>query len=103
MAEPRKVEIFDGNDQFFCLVRWDRAEELVSLLNALKRPESVYTGHMPIPADFPVQPLQAGQEAKDRATCGTCGLSWDDAISTSMTPAPSARCPFEGFHIYADE
>mgnify|MGYP007044121884 CR=1 FL=1 len=30
------------------------------------------------------------------ATCGECGRSWDDSIPTSMTPAPSGRCPFEG-------
>ncbi len=52
-----------------------------------------------IPKDFEVQPLKAGQTAKGKATCGECGLSWDDAIITSMTPAPSARCPFEAFHI----
>jgi hypothetical protein len=32
------------------------------------------------------------------ATCGHCGLTWDDSISTSYTPAPSGRCPFEYFH-----
>lgn len=51
-----------------------------------------------IPKDFAVRPLRKGQKAKDRVTCGDCGLSWDDAIGTSMTPAPSARCPFEYFH-----
>jgi hypothetical protein len=51
-----------------------------------------------IPANYPVQPLKAGDEAKCAATCGTCGLSWDDGVSTSLTPTPSARCPFEGFH-----
>lgn len=56
------------------------------------------TGAADIPADFPVQPLQAGQTAKDRATCGTCGRSWDDGKSTSMTPTPAGRCPFEAFH-----
>lgn len=34
------------------------------------------------------------------ATCGTCGLSWNDAAVTSMTPAPAGRCPFEAFHDY---
>lgn len=52
-----------------------------------------------IPKDFPVQPLQPGDVAKDRVTCGTCGLSWDDAIGTTWTPAPSGRCPFEYFHL----
>lgn len=51
-----------------------------------------------IPADYPVRPLRVFQPAGDRATCGTCGLSWDDSIATSMTPAPAARCPFEYFH-----
>ena len=32
---------------------------------------------------------------RDIVTCGACGRSWDDSIPTSMTPAPSARCPFE--------
>jgi hypothetical protein len=59
--------------------------------------------HTPIPKDFPVQPLKPGDEAEDRATCGTCGLSWDDGEITSMTPAPSGRCPFEDFHIYPPE
>ena len=36
----------------------------------------------------------------DIATCGECGRSWDDSIVTSMTPAPSARCPFEGMRKY---
>ena len=52
---------------------------------------------MKIPADYPVQP-RAKSLCKDPATCGTCHLTWDDAIVTSMTPAPSARCPFEQFH-----
>ncbi len=59
--------------------------------------------HEPIPRSFPVKPLKAGQKAEDKATCGHCGLSWDDGKVTSMTPAPGARCPFEEFHVYADE
>jgi hypothetical protein len=31
-------------------------------------------------------------------TCGTCGRTWDDALVTGVTPAPSARCPFEAQH-----
>lgn len=34
----------------------------------------------------------------DIVTCGACGRSWDDAVVTSWTPAPSARCPFEYDH-----
>lgn len=51
-----------------------------------------------IPKNFPVQPLRPGQKATDKVTCGVCGRSWDDAIPTEYTPAPSARCPFEAFH-----
>lgn len=33
-------------------------------------------------------------------TCGdpSCGRSWDDTVSTGVTPAPSGRCPFEAEH-----
>lgn len=62
-----------------------------------------------IPADFPVRPIdpaaleyrtdpETGRTVWFRATCGECGLSWDDTIPTAYTPAPSARCPFEAFH-----
>lgn len=42
--------------------------------------------------------FEKNQKANDRVTCGNCELSWDDAKPTSLTPAPSARCPFEYFH-----
>lgn len=32
------------------------------------------------------------------AQCGNCGVAWNDAVSTSVTPTPSARCPFEDQH-----
>lgn len=51
-----------------------------------------------VPEDFEVKMLADGDKAEDRATCGTCGRSWDNAIVTSTTPAPSARCPFEYYH-----
>jgi hypothetical protein len=54
-----------------------------------------------VPHDFAVRPLVTVEEkksAKDLVTCGTCGRSWDDAISTAYTPTPSARCPFEAWH-----
>lgn len=34
----------------------------------------------------------------DVATCGECGRSWDDSLSTAVTPTPAARCPFEYDH-----
>jgi hypothetical protein len=51
-----------------------------------------------IPRSFPVRPLRPTDAAQRRMSCGHCGRSWDDAIATSYTPAPSARCPFEDFH-----
>lgn len=51
-----------------------------------------------IPKDWPVQPLKPRESATDKATCGTCGRSWDDGKVTNMTPAPAARCPFEYYH-----
>lgn len=55
-----------------------------------------------VPEDFPVKVLKPGQHAEVKATCGTCGRSWDDNIITEWTPAPSARCPFEYFHEESD-
>jgi len=52
-----------------------------------------------IPPDFEVRPLGPDENPPGRTTCGHCGLSWDDDISTSYTPAPSGRCPFEYFHV----
>lgn len=52
-----------------------------------------------IPSDYEVQPIDPNDPtATSPATCGACGLSWDDGKVTSMTPTPSARCPFEAFH-----
>jgi hypothetical protein len=51
-----------------------------------------------IPEDFPVRELDDDENPEGKATCGSCGRSWDDSISTGWTPAPSARCPFEAFH-----
>lgn len=71
----------------------------VELLEAAGVPEHGEDDEITIPADFPVQPIDPNDPtAKDPATCGTCGLSWDDGKSTSWTPAPSGRCPFEYFH-----
>lgn len=39
-----------------------------------------------------------GKVIVDMCTCGTCGLSWNDALISSYTPAPSARCPYEYIH-----
>lgn len=44
-----------------------------------------------------------GKPKVDMATCGHCGRTWNDALGTSITPAPSARCPFEYEHVYEDD
>ena len=36
-------------------------------------------------------------------TCGTCGRRWDDAKSTSLTPTPAGRCPFEYAHNASED
>ena len=49
---------------------------------------------------------EMGKQVDAWAVCGHCGRTWNDALSTSRTPAPSARCPFEELHEYpapADE
>lgn len=51
-----------------------------------------------IPESFPVRPTH--RRGANIATCGSCGLSWDDSLSTGWTPAPSGRCPFEYFHVH---
>lgn len=43
-----------------------------------------------------------GREIIDVATCGQCGRSWNDAATSSLTPVPSGRCPFEYEHEDAD-
>lgn len=57
---------------------------------------------MRVPKDWEVQPIRRGtkreREAVSLAECGTCNRLWDDGIVTGITPAPSARCPFEYFH-----
>lgn len=54
-----------------------------------------------IPPDFEVRPTT--DVGPGIATCGYCGLSWDDTISTGWTPVPSGRCPFEYFHQHDDD
>lgn len=66
--------------------------------NASMLPGGAYRHRLGVPVDFPVRPLGPNDAVGRRVTCGTCNRSWDDAISTGWTPAPSGRCPFEYFH-----
>lgn len=84
----------DGMDFNRCLVRGQTHYKGES-----EKRKPLTKKHEPIPKDWPVRPLKNGQNAKDKCTCGHCGLSWDDGKVTSMTPTPSARCPFESFHL----
>lgn len=59
--------------------------------------------HSPIPKTWPVKPLKKTNRAVGLVECYNCGLCWDDDVVTSMTPAPSGRCPFEAFHLPAPE
>lgn len=43
------------------------------------------------------------EDPSDIATCGACGLSWNNTRSSSRTPTPSGRCPFEHVHEEAEE
>jgi hypothetical protein len=58
--------------------------------------------HEPIPDNFPIRPITKTDSPKI-ATCGYCGLSWDDSKFTAWTPSPAGRCPFELFHLYPDK
>ncbi|QAU07322.1 hypothetical protein SEA_NOSILAM_81 [Gordonia phage NosilaM] len=39
-----------------------------------------------------------GRDLANVAQCEGCGRFWDDAHTSSVTPAPSGRCPFEYDH-----
>lgn len=39
----------------------------------------------------------------DESTCGECGKSWNDALISGSTPAPSGRCPYEHIHEEIEE
>jgi len=53
--------------------------------------------------DFQVGAKRPEGTVADWCQCGTCERWWDDSLITSMTPAPSARCPFEYDHDNPEE
>lgn len=65
-----------------------RIEELHKLINAELISEA--NGATPQYVD--------GAKIEDPVTCGNCGMTWNDALITGRTPAPSARCPYEYIH-----
>lgn len=73
------------------------ASDVIELVD----PDTLLVPASAIPFSYSVQPLRTEyqkEKAKAPAQCGTCGLWWDDAITTGITPVPSGRCPFEQFH-----
>ncbi len=70
-----------------------RSKARLAELEAIIKPEliSIENGAEP-------QIGEDGQVVEDIATCGSCGMSWNDALMTGRTPAPSARCPYEAIH-----
>lgn len=98
--------IIDGRTFVCAMVGWEEQDaegDRTPVVKEIPRTEvPANHKHDAIPADNEVRPLPDGEEPKGKATCGYCGLSWDDSIPTSMTPAPSARCPFEYFHRHEE-
>jgi hypothetical protein len=94
----------EGCDRCFCGCKYweyDRCIDCNTHIDQVLRDEGIeeddrgvryVLAHQPIPSSF-----------SDPVTCGTCGRTWDDAVPTGVTPAPSARCPFEYEHGEEDE
>lgn len=94
--EHTAVVLTIGGDTHACKGHvWDA---LVHMLGVRDREVPDDVEPVEVPDDFPVRPLADGEPAAARVTCGACGLSWDDAITTERTPTPAGRCPFEYFH-----
>lgn len=53
----------------------------------------------PAPSNFgPHDVVELPFMDPNATVCGYCRRGWDDTISTSLTPVPSGRCPFEYDH-----
>ena len=84
----------EGCDRCFCGCKYwenDRCVDCGLHISTIREQDHrgvhfVYPGH-DVPPGF-ITPT----------TCGTCGITWDDAVVTGVTPAPSGRCPFEYDH-----
>lgn len=66
-----------------------RIEELTNLIDAEEISED--NGAEP-------QLDEDGKTIVRMSQCGECGRDWNDALITSRTPAPNARCPYEAIH-----
>ena len=72
-------------------------------MNARQRQKEVARVRRIIRGGRPQYDAPYGRERVETATCGQCGRSWNNARISELTPAPSARCPFEYAHEYPDE
>lgn len=66
-----------------------RIAELTAILAPIEISEA--NGATPQKDDY-------GKTIENWTTCGTCRASWNDALITGTTPAPSGRCPYEYYH-----
>jgi hypothetical protein len=89
----------EGCDRCFCGVKYwefDRCVDCGTHIDEVLRAYGIEED------ERGVRYVEAGESApamfSNPATCGTCGRTWEDGVPTSVTPAPSARCPFEYEH-----
>lgn len=73
------------------------ARQLVEIIGAESLCEKVSEANELTPVEGARLRLD-GAPMIDVVTCGTCGEQWNDAALSSLTPAPSGRCPFEYEH-----
>jgi hypothetical protein len=74
-------------------------EDMVETIDRIRR---VRSGAVEITEQGVHEIVDDNEIVPGRATCGACGRSWDDSVSTGWTPAPGARCPFEYDHDPSD-
>lgn len=78
-------------------ITMNREKRIAELTRLIKSEEiSVENGATP-------QLDDNGNTKVQMSTCGNCGMSWNDALITGTTPAPSGRCPYEYIHAEIKE
>ena len=82
MDDAARMALYDFADRLALAYCQDLADDIAD------------TDDEDVPADWPVRPY----DGPGATICNACGRGWIDTIPTSMTPAPSGRCPFEQWH-----